>query len=252
MKYKAVIFDLDGTAMESAPNALPSDRLVAAIQRYRGRLAVACATGRNWPFGKNAIQKLQLWTPCIVSAGTQIVDPISGKVLWQETIGHNETKAVFRVLSNEPYHMDLNDDLPKEGMHVSDITINRPLYLINIKTVPSLQADILVSQIQQVPNITCTKAISQTPGYFDLHITNKRATKEHAVKTLCTMLNLRKEEVVGVGDAHNDIHLFEAVGLRVAMGNAVPELKDAADLIIKPVSEDGLAVLFENLDQVGQ
>ena len=43
------------------------------------------------------------------------------------------------------------------------------------------------------------------------------------------------------GDGDNDLDMFEAVGLSVAMGNAVPQLIAAADYITDDVEHDGIA-----------
>ena len=46
--------------------------------------------------------------------------------------------------------------------------------------------------------------------------------------------------MIGVGDGYNDFPLLMACGLKVAMGNAVPELKAIADYIAPTVADDGI------------
>lgn len=41
--------------------------------------------------------------------------------------------------------------------------------------------------------------------------------------------------------------MIEYVGTVVAMGNAVPELKEIADFVTKPVDEDGIAYAVKEL-----
>lgn len=68
-------------------------------------------------------------------------------------------------------------------------------------------------------------------------ILNKRAVmvlpqgvdKALGLKTALTYLHIAPEEVVGIGDAENDIPLLQTCGLGVAVGNALPELKAIAD-----------------------
>jgi hydroxymethylpyrimidine pyrophosphatase-like HAD family hydrolase len=94
--------------------------------------------------------------------------------------------------------------------------------------------------------ITVTKAHSwNIQGGIDLHITNSQSTKEHAVIELCKMLGVNPANVAGVGDGHNDIHLFNSVGHKIAMGNAVADLKAVADQVIACLDEDGLAKFIE-------
>lgn len=76
-------------------------------------------------------------------------------------------------------------------------------------------------------------------------MTHKFATKEHAIAEVLTSLGISKEDAIGVGDGDNDLHLFSAVGYKVAMGNAGPNLKVAADWIAPSVDEDGLAEVIE-------
>ena len=47
------------------------------------------------------------------------------------------------------------------------------------------------------------------------------------------------------GDNTNDIEMLRAAGVPVAMGNAVPELKDVAKIIAPTNGEDGEAQILE-------
>lgn len=64
---------------------------------------------------------------------------------------------------------------------------------------------------------------------------------------LLRLLGVRKEDTIAIGDGHNDIHLFEAVGHRVAMGNAIPELKAVSDQVIGSITHNGLATYLNSL-----
>ena len=48
--------------------------------------------------------------------------------------------------------------------------------------------------------------------------------------------------MVAVGDSYNDLPMLEACGFSIAMGNAPPEVKDAAEFVAPSVAEDGLAI----------
>ena len=50
------------------------------------------------------------------------------------------------------------------------------------------------------------------------------------------------------GDGPNDMEIFDYVGLKVAMGNATPELKEKADYVTGTVEEDGI---FNALEELG-
>ncbi len=59
--------------------------------------------------------------------------------------------------------------------------------------------------------------------------------------------HIEPRQVIAVGDDMNDLQMIRHSGLGVAMGNSRPALKQAADLVIGSMHEDGLAVLLEDL-----
>jgi hydroxymethylpyrimidine pyrophosphatase-like HAD family hydrolase len=48
-------------------------------------------------------------------------------------------------------------------------------------------------------------------------------------------------QVIAFGDNFNDLSMLQSVGLGVAMGNAVEEVKACADLVIGSNTESGIA-----------
>jgi len=58
-------------------------------------------------------------------------------------------------------------------------------------------------------------------------------------------LDIKKEEIIGVGDGDNDLPLFDSVGLKIAVGNATEKLKAAADEIVADADKDGLAQVIQ-------
>ena len=56
---------------------------------------------------------------------------------------------------------------------------------------------------------------------------------------------LKKEEILTIGDQNNDIELLKAGGIKVAMGNGTPELKECADYITDTVENDGFVKAIE-------
>jgi Cof subfamily protein (haloacid dehalogenase superfamily) len=53
--------------------------------------------------------------------------------------------------------------------------------------------------------------------------------------------------IMAIGDNYNDMEMIRGAGWGVAMGNAVPELKKAADWITLTNDEDGLAAALEKM-----
>jgi hypothetical protein len=79
-------------------------------------------------------------------------------------------------------------------------------------------------------------------------VMHSEATKAAAVSSLAAHWGIEQKEIVAFGDDKNDIDLLQYSGIGIAMGNAVPEVKAAADLFCDTNENDGIAKwLEENL-----
>ena len=87
-----------------------------------------------------------------------------------------------------------------------------------------------------------TVARSQ-PYYLD--ITHPLANKGFALSQIAELLGVPLAEIAAIGDGGNDVAMFERSGLSIAMGNASPEVQQAADFVTDSNSEDGFANAIE-------
>jgi hydroxymethylpyrimidine pyrophosphatase-like HAD family hydrolase len=65
--------------------------------------------------------------------------------------------------------------------------------------------------------------------------------KGDAVRDLASALGVPMRETYAFGDGINDLSMIEAAGHGVAMGNAVPEVKAAAEYVTTDIDKDGVA-----------
>lgn len=87
-----------------------------------------------------------------------------------------------------------------------------------------------------------TVARSQ-PYYLD--ITHPLANKGAALLELSALLSVPTTEIAVIGDGGNDIAMFERSGLCIAMGNADPDVRQAADFVTDSNDEEGFANAIE-------
>lgn len=66
-------------------------------------------------------------------------------------------------------------------------------------------------------------------------------TKGSGLTALAEMLDIPMHDVMAFGDGENDIEMLQAAGIGIAMGNAMPEVKAAADEVSSGNNEDGIA-----------
>jgi Cof subfamily protein (haloacid dehalogenase superfamily) len=83
-----------------------------------------------------------------------------------------------------------------------------------------------------------TAAASQ-PYYLD--VTHPDANKGFVARYLAKEYDLEESEIATMGDMPNDILMFEHSGLSIAMGNADPEAKEAADEVTDSNEDEGFA-----------
>lgn len=68
----------------------------------------------------------------------------------------------------------------------------------------------------------------------------KGASKAVGIQKLIETLGIKKEHTYAFGDGLNDLEMLSTVGTGVAMGNAVPEAKAAADIVTTSNCNDGI------------
>ena len=71
--------------------------------------------------------------------------------------------------------------------------------------------------------------------------TQKSATKENAVRNLCAKCKISPANIIAFGDDLVDMGMLRFCGKGIAMGNAVDEVKNIADLVIGSNDDDGIA-----------
>lgn len=253
MKKGVIIFDLDGTAVDSPHEMLPSKRLVQAINSLKDRYFFSAATGRSWGWGREVLEYLELEDPSIISAGTKICNPKTGEILWQKNIEPEDARQVISIFREYPeLYMLFNDYVIEDWLgkryQVKTFVPPEEIYFLELVDVEGRLADEIGAKLSQVLGVTTLVLTSLVdPEMRDIHVVHKEATKEQAVVELLRIIGVDKESAIGIGDGGNDYHLFNAVGTKIAMGNAVQSLKDQADLVIGSVKEDGLAKYLESL-----
>ena len=76
--------------------------------------------------------------------------------------------------------------------------------------------------------------------YFYTEITNQNVNKWNAIEYLIEKLNIKKEEVMAIGDNVNDKEMIVSSGMGVVMGNSNPKMKEIADVVVADNNSDGV------------
>lgn len=74
--------------------------------------------------------------------------------------------------------------------------------------------------------------------------------KGTGIAKVCEMLDTDIKDTIAFGDSANDIGMFRAAGIGVAMGNSSEDVKLEADYVTTPVMEDGIWKACKHLELI--
>lgn len=86
-----------------------------------------------------------------------------------------------------------------------------------------------------------------TAGEDDIEITPLGVNKGSALREIADVTGIPLKHFMVIGDSPNDLPMFEEAGLAVAVENAMPEVKQAADKIVPSNNEGGVLWAIQHL-----
>lgn len=243
MKYKALILDLDGTTIPNSKKGMPSDKVRISIAQACKKVHVGIATSRCYTITHHIIDHLSLSGPSILSGGGKVMMFPEKEIVFQRPIANKDVKAVCSVLGKFDKRFYICDD--DIDMQYKESYIPNKVYQIFKTRVSPSEADEIIKKLNNISTIATHRIPDWTPGKFSITINHAEATKQHGIFEVAKILGIETHEIIGVGDGYNDFPLLMACGLKVAMGNAVDDLKAIADYVAPSVDEDGVADVIE-------
>ncbi|MFQ5872438.1 MAG: Cof-type HAD-IIB family hydrolase [Dehalococcoidia bacterium] len=264
MGYKLIAFDLDGTLYDRHAGLTLSPRTREAVGRVRELGAeVTIATGRMFSSTLRFCTELGLTIPIICYQGALIGDPVTKEVMWEKPVPLDMTRRVIGLVEDigiAPYVFIRDDfyvrertDRVRQYENALDITAREVGNLAKfLREGPTklvvVGEEAEMSEVEHRVKETFGSSLSVVRTYDHLcEIGHPEASKGQALSYLASTLGVSREETVAVGDSPNDVDMIRWAGLGVAMASASPEVVEAADLMAKPVSEDGVADLLDDL-----
>lgn len=247
LKYKSLLLDVDGTLVPVGPHTRPSDRVSKSLEEAKKRVGVSLVSGRCLDWLTELFAILDLNTPCIINGGSQIINPKTEEILWERPINQEDSREIMKIIRKDRISFIVSDG-GTEYDNPQKLEFSKPLAIKLTYFDSKEKSDHCLKVLETIPDISSHKTISwdKDRNYrMEIYITHREATKDHAVQELAKMLNIKTDEMIGVGDSRNDIPLLHACGLKIAMGNADDKLKSIADYIAPDVFEDGVAHVVE-------
>ncbi len=244
--HKALITDIDGTLVPVTGDGSTIDE--PTVQAFKEAINSDCkigvATGRGWQSTKPVVERLGITDPCIIEGGACIINPRTEEILWERKLEAEVSRQVVEVFKQLATHAELiKSSVVPERISVKETessnyqSSSRVIYLLGATKETALAVQYALHELPTVAANLTTPSWAG-PDLYDVHVTHQEGTKSQALHEWRRLLQLDKADCIGVGDSANDIPLFEAVGLKIAVGNATNDLKEQAD-VIAPNRDDG-------------
>jgi hypothetical protein len=261
-QYKLLVVDIDGTLLNSRGVISTEDTEAIARAREQG-VRVAVSTGRAAMAASWVLDHLQLDGYHIFFDGALVFNPVRNREAYAESISGELAQEAVEFGRQSKLHIDLYSStryfIEKDTWAVD---IRRQFFRLE-PTVADFAEVCRKERVIKATVITRTLAEraralefqnqfrgklffswTTTPAYPEvdfINILSPKVSKGRALEELCARLNISLDEVVAIGDGVNDVSLLKRVGLAVAMGNCVDELKSVAHTVTHDVDHSGVA-----------
>lgn len=257
---KLLLFDLDGTLLRTDKTI--SGRTLKALEKCREKgFLIGISTSRA---EHNCAAFLPVLKPDIVIASGGAVVKWKDVFIYTAEFSQEQTSAMIacaRQICGADCEISIDTlyacywnykTLPTESDATWGETIYTDFSNCTLKAlkfcVEIFDENLARTLVEQLPDCDCHRFAGSAWYKF----TKKEATKENAIRKVCQTLGLELREVTAFGDDAPDIGMLKLCGKGIAMGNAIPAVKEAADLVIGTNDADGIAAYLETVIEQGR
>ncbi|MEG0314807.1 MAG: HAD family hydrolase [Erysipelotrichaceae bacterium] len=248
MNKKYFFFDIDGTLTQGAPGSYVSDKTKSTLRELESKgHFVAIATGRAHFLAMQIAREVGIKN-LVCEGGNSLV--LNNELLSYEPL---ELDFCIRIIEEAEkagfgYALSMDDTrishthnnkfIDQAGTFEIFMTINvdSRFDYHNIKEIRRIYISIAPEQEYLLPDLSKHGAMRYGPKFIII----EPSDKFKGIAKLMNKLEAPIEDVVVFGDGMNDIRMFKDAPFSIAMGNAIPELKELANYVTKRNDEEGI------------
>lgn len=259
---RCIAIDLDDTLLRSDLMISPEDKAVIRKAVNSG-IKVLLASGRMVQSMRPYVRELELDVPVIAYNGAIIQEALSGKILYHRPVPTEEAGRLIPIFREAGIHLNvyINDEV-----YMDELTDWGRRYVANAGVTPHPVGDLLkyltepphkllaAGDIEIIDRIQTRLSeefkerlqfVKSKPNY--LEILAPGVSKGRALQELAADWGIKRNEVMAIGDAPNDLEMIAWAGAGVAIGNADPHVKEKAALVVADHDHNGVTEAFERL-----
>jgi Cof subfamily protein (haloacid dehalogenase superfamily) len=272
MKGKWIISDLDGTLLNSRQEITETIKERVRLFQLRGGL-FTLATGRSLSSALPFIQELEIRVPVILYNGAKLYDPVkrivlkehflpqpafqhalnsykmTGRDMGLDVLVFNQEQIYCSVMTNTVKRYMQKDKVHVIEKSLSDIfeqleNTTKIMFIGDFAAINSFH-DKCFAESGQFPDFVW-HAVQSEPELLEILPPN--VNKGAACLDLIDRLGLDIADFTAVGDNLNDIEMIKVLPNGVAVQNAHPILKEAADWVTcRNNDENAIVELFDQI-----
>jgi len=249
MNIKMIAVDLDGTLFTEAKTVTP--RTLSALAKCREMgIKVVFATGRGPSSG--ALLPVEHFDGYAVNNGAQVY--VDGELVYDKVLPHAAYGGLIAALCQAGVRCAIvakgkhvmNFDAPAEWEGFIYTRVTDAEFMAITADAEKVWAVADSPEVVSLIREYVTEEMFLYIARDDFALMSHRdAIKSKALAALAERWGIDSEEIVVFGDDMNDLCMFAYAGTAVAMGNALDEVKAAADMVCGTNEEDGIAVWIE-------
>lgn len=265
--YKLVAIDLDGTLVTDKKE-ITSRTIEIITKALEKNVKIMISSGRAFyrlePFiDKLGLRKQNECTICF--NGGMIIENTTKDVLYSKNLEADEVKELIQLgkklqLPIMIYSKDTHyvEEIPEvvqrntknlKGMNIKIVDFEKmnfeqkQNYIYKVCFIDKPEKIIAKRKEISKEMLENYEITSSVPEY--LEIVKKGIKKSEAIKFVMQKYNIKREEVMAIGDGENDVEMLEFVGLGIAMENAQDYVKKFAKDVTTSNNDDGVARAIE-------
>lgn len=265
MKTKVLVLDIDGTLTNSKKEITPKTKEGILHIEERGH-KVILASGRPTHGMEDFARELELekYGGYLLSFnGGRIINCKTGEIVYQRILPKNVLPQLFQYalthdcglvtyLGDEIVagtRIDSYMEIESRINHMPMRQVNSFVDLVSeydlnkcLMTAPPEQAEIYEKELNE--RFGDILSIYRSAEFF-IEIMPKNVDKATSLEHMLSSVGMTKEDAICCGDGFNDISMISFAGVGVAMANAQPVVKEAADFITDSNDEDGIVKVID-------
>jgi Cof subfamily protein (haloacid dehalogenase superfamily) len=251
---------MDDTLLDSKKIISPRTR-EAIRQAARKGVTVTIATGRSFLSALPYAKQLNLDVPIITYNGALIKAALSGEIFWHRPVSSKAAAALLALCREHNWYIQVYTDdvlyikehneksaFYEKSCGINATAVGEKLYSMEGEPTKMLimEEPAKIADIKNVIDNRLKGSITLTTSHPRfLEINRHGINKGVALSYLANRFNIEHHEVMAIGDSLNDLDMIKAAGFGVAMGNAVADIKQAAEAVTGGHDADGVAEAIE-------